>query len=141
MSQRANFIDESLERVESAYQNVEDEIQKFQKKIQNRSDEFSKRTEKQLKRFGKELRKNEVVKRAGSLRDDVSRELEKVSDEFDKQGKRLEKSFESGLQSILGFLQIASRDEMAKLDKKLNKIGRRLTALDKSLNEKQAAAE
>ena len=42
--------------------------------------------------------------------------------------------------ALLGGLQIASRRDVAKLDKKLNKISRKLNALDKAMTEPNGAA-
>ncbi len=129
MSERASIVDESRERVQSAFHNVEDEINKFQKRVEDRTSDFNRKAEKRIKKFQKELRKYDVVQRAESLRDDVTRQLE-------TQGRQFGKQLESGLESVLGTFQIASRGEIDKLDRKLNRINRRLKALDKSLSQR-----
>jgi hypothetical protein len=133
MSERASIVDESRERVQNAFQTVEGEINKFQKRVEDRTSDLNKKAEKRLKKFQKELRKYEVVQRAESFREDVGKQLE-------TQSKRFEKQFGSGLESVLGTFQIASRGEIDKLDRKLDRINRRLKALDKSLTTKVSPA-
>ena len=69
------------------------------------------------------------MQRAESFADDVTKQLE-------SQGRRIEKQLESGIETVLGTFQIASRGAIEKLDRKLNRINRRLKALDKSLSDK-----
>lgn len=121
MAQRANIVEESIDRVQSYLRNVEDEIQKFQSQIQERREHFQKKAEKRVKRFQKELSRSKVLKRAESFREDV--------------GKQIEKQMEQSLETLLGSLQIASRSEVKKLDQKLNRINRRLKALDRVTEE------
>lgn len=121
MTQRANIVEEGIDRVQSYLRSVEDEIQKFQSQIQERREHFQKKAEKRVKRFQKELTRSKVLKRAESFREDVS--------------KQIEKQMEQSLETLLGSLQIASRSEVKKLDQKLNRINRRLRALDKVIEE------
>ena len=132
MAQRANFVEEGMDRVQSAFQSVEDEVQKLQKQIEDRTNDFNKKAEKRLKRFRKDLKKNDVYRRAESRWEDVSKQLE-------ERQKQIEERVEQGLESLLGAFQIASRGEVAKLDRKLNRINRRLKALDKAISEQGAA--
>jgi polyhydroxyalkanoate synthesis regulator phasin len=134
MTERASFVDETRERAQSAFHSVEDEINKFQKRIESRTSELNKRAEKRFKQLRSELRKYEVVQRAESFADDVSRQLE-------SRGKRIEKQLETGLETVLGTFQIASRGEIEKLDRKLDRINRRLKALDKSLSRNAAPTQ
>jgi len=127
MAEKATFVDESRERVQAAFQNIEDELGKFQKDFETRTKRFNKQANKRVKKFQKELRKNSVVKRAESWRKDVNKQI-------DTQTKRIEKNMESGLESFLGTFQIASRGEISKLDKKLNRINKRLKDLDSTIS-------
>ena len=125
-SERITFVEEGVERVQAAYQSMEDELQKIQRQLQERSNEFSEKAEQRMKSFGEELRKYSVVRKAESLRDDVSKEIE-------KQGRWIEKRVEKSVDSVLDALRLAPRSEIERLDKKLNRISRRLAALDKSI--------
>ena len=136
MSDRTNLVEESMERVQSAYQSVETEIQKLQKQFEKQRVEFTKRTEKEVRRIGKELRTNSYLKpyvdRAQTLRSDVTKQLETRS-------KAFEKRVESGVATLLDSLNLASRSEVAKLDKKLKRVTKKLNALDKSFTEAPVA--
>jgi Skp family chaperone for outer membrane proteins len=127
MTQKATFVDEGRERVQAAFQNVEGEFQKIQKDFEARTKKLNKQAGKRVKKFQKEIRKNTVVKRAEAWRKDVNKQI-------NTQTKRFEKNVESGLQTVLGTFQIASRGEVDKLDKKLNRINLRLKALDNTLS-------
>jgi predicted ATP-grasp superfamily ATP-dependent carboligase len=127
MAQRANFVEEGIDRVQSYFRNVEEELQKLQSDLQERRERFQKKAEKRVKRFQKELSKNKVLKRAETFREDV--------------GKQIEKQMEQSLETLLSSLQIASRSEVKKLDQKLNRINRKLKALDKVVEDSEAVAE
>jgi len=141
MSNRTSFVDESRERVQSAYNNayhnVETEIQKLQKQIEGQRKDLTKRTERQLKRIRKELRGNKTIRpyvdRVESLRSDVSKELESRGKALEKRSKAFEKRIESGFENLLGSLNLASRSEVDRLDKKLKRVTKKLNALDKSM--------
>ena len=141
MSNRTSFVDEGRERVQSAYNNayhnVETEIQKLQKQIEGQRKDLTKRTERQLKRIRKELRANKTIRpyvdRVESLRSDVSKELESRGKALEKRSKAFEKRIESGFENLLGSLNLASRSEVDRLDKKLKRVTKKLNALDKSM--------
>jgi len=137
MSNRTTFVDESKERVQSAFHNVENEIQKLQKQIEDQRADLTKRTEKQLKKIRKDLRANKTIRpyvdRVDNLRSDVSKQLETRSKAFEKRSKAFEKRIESGFETLLGSLNLASRSEVERLDKKLKRVTKKLNALDKTL--------
>ncbi len=130
MGERANFVDEGFERVQSAYQSVEEEIQKLQKQLQERTEELSDAAEKRFRKISDDVRGYPVVKRAESLADDVSSRL-------GEQGKKIEQQVTGRLEQLLGALQVASRADIEKLDRKLNRLGRKLNAIDKALAEQE----
>lgn len=134
MTATNNFIDEGLDRVQSAWKSVEQEVQKVQKQIEHRGQKFNKRAEKQFNQFQKDLRTYPGVKRAEALSEDIKSEI-------DQRLNWMNDRVEAGLQSLLGGLQIASQGELDKLDRKLNRISRRLKAIDKAINEKDAPAK
>jgi len=140
MANQASIVDESIDRVQSAFENLEEGVEKIQKKAEKevgklqskaekRASELSDRAAKSIKRLQKEFRKNKLYRQAEERWEDVNKQLE-------ERGKELEARVESGLESLLGTFRIASRNDVAKLDKKLDRINRRLKALDKTLTEK-----
>jgi len=144
MSSRTNIVEESRERVQSAYQSMEDEVQKIQKQLEEQRADFTKRTEKRLKQIRKELRANKnlrpVVDRVESLRSDVTKELETRSKAFEKRSKAFEKRFESGFETLLGNLNLASRSEVEKLENKVKRMTKKLNALDKTVSQAPVAS-
>ena len=125
MAQKAGIVDEGVERVQAAFQSVEDEIQKLQKQIQTRSNKLSNAAEKRVKKLRKEILALPAVKRAERARTDITKRWE-------KQSKQIEKQVEERIDTVLGRLQIASRSDIAKLNKKLSKMNRKLNDLDKA---------
>ena len=75
---------------------------------------FEKKTQKQVKRLRNELRKNSYVKRAQSVVEDAT------------------KQFEQGVDNLLEVLNIASRRDLSRIDRKLNQISRKLRDLEKA---------
>ncbi|MAI79272.1 MAG: hypothetical protein CL917_10050 [Deltaproteobacteria bacterium] len=129
MTAASQFLDQSMDKMQSAWKSVEEEVQKVQKQIEVTGTSLNQRAEKQIKQFQKDFRTYPGVQRAESLGEDLKKEVETrltwVSEQMD-----------SSLVSVLGGLQIASRTEIDKLDRKLNRINRRLKALDKAISEK-----
>lgn len=128
-----SLVQEGVDRLNDAFQSIDDEFQRVQrrvntrrrtleKELSSRRKKVEKRTRKQLNRFQSELRKSPVYKRAKSLRRDAARQIE------------------SGLDSFLGALQIASRSDVERLDRKLSTIGRRLKEIEKARTTNGAAA-
>ena len=140
MGNQASIVDESIDRVQSAFESVEEGVEKIQKKAEKevgklqskaekRASEIRDRATKGVQRLQRELRKNKLYRQAEERWEDVNKQLE-------ERGKEIEARVESGLDSLLGTFRIASRNDVAKLDKKLDRISRRLKSLDKSLARK-----
>ena len=131
MAQQTTLIEDGFDRIQSAIRSVENEVQKAQDRFSKESDQLGKDASKRIKSFRKELKKYPAVKQAEAFRKDFNKE-------FDARSKQVGKTIESGIESLLGTFQIASQGEVAKLDKKLGRINRRLKALDKAINEAEA---
>lgn len=142
MGNQASIVDEGIGRVQSAFESVEESVEKIQKKAgeeveklqdkaEKRASEIGNRARKGVRRVQRELRSNKFYRQAEQRWEEVNKQLE-------ERGKALEARIESGLDSLLGAFQIASRSDVDKLDKKLDRINRRLKALDKTLNKKSA---
>ena len=104
MEQRANFFDESIDRVQS-------EFDKLQKTFEKRRKRVEKETEKQLNR----IRKTPLVQRVESFRDDAT------------------KQFESNVENLMKMLPVASNAEIKRLSRKVNTLSRKVTALERSM--------
>ena len=127
MAQQNTLIEDSFDRIQSAVKSVEDEVLKVQKQFEDRSTKFGKTANKRIEGLRKELRKYPALKQAEKFGKDLGKQ-------FQVTGQEVEKRVESGIDTVLESLQIASRSEIGKLDKKLNRINRRLAALDKAIS-------
>ena len=110
MEQRANLIDDGIDRLQEAWGSLEDEFGKLQKGFEKRRKDFEKQTQQQVKKF----EKSPVGKRIASLRADA------------------QKQFGSNLESVVGLLPVASRADLKRLERKVSQLGRKLTALEKA---------
>jgi len=115
MSEQVSLVQEGAERVGDAYRSFDEGFQRLQKDLRNRRKTFERQIktsrkdiEKRTRKQVNELRKNPVVKRAISVRDDAS------------------KRFESQIGDVLGFLNIATRTDIERIERKLGQITRKL---------------
>jgi deoxyadenosine/deoxycytidine kinase len=118
-----SFVQDGADRVREAVDSIDSEFQKVQKRVQARRKslekrlsaqrkDIEKRARKEVKRLQTEFQKNPVVKRAQSIADDASRQVEQ------------------GVERFLGTFQIASKSDVKRLDRKLNQIGKKLKDLE-----------
>ncbi len=125
MAERETLSEASESRVDEAVQFFDDEFQRIQKELSTRrkslEKEFTskrktveKRTRKELKRIQSELKKNPIVKRADAVRKDVTKQVETRVD------------------TLLARIQIASRSDVQRINKKLTALNRRLKAIEDS---------
>ena len=113
MTEYTEVAEETADRVQSMFRSVEEEFEKLQQRVTDRREEFEKSAQKRLDRMGKEVRRSPLYKRAQTLRKDATRQIEKNVD------------------TVLGSLNIATRSDIKKLDRKLNKIRKDLSERDK----------
>ena len=110
-------------RINEAVQFFDDEFQRVQKELSARRKSLErdfaakrktveKRTRKELKRIQSELKKNPIVKRADAARKDVTKRVETRVD------------------ALLGLMQVASRSDVQRINKKLTTLNRRLKAIE-----------
>ncbi len=123
MSEQVSFVQEGVDRFNAAFERIDEErlrLQKqvrarrksFEKQITSGRRDFEKRTRKQVKRLRTELRRYTVVKRAERLQADARRRIEERVDGF------------------LGLLSIASRSDLERIDRKLDRISRKLKEIE-----------
>lgn len=117
MEERSNILEEGIDRFQAAYRSAEGEIQKLQQRATKTSQELTDRLQTRARDVQKQLLEIPVVRRADQLRIDVT------------------KQFESNVEGIIHRLPIASSNDLKKVDKKLNRLSRRLKALEKSQTE------
>ena len=110
----ANFVEESIDRVQEAFRKVEDEVEKFQKRFGKRRKRVEKDARQRINKLRADFRRNSLVKRAESFQKDATKQVEQ------------------GIESVLASLQIASQGDVKKLDRKLGQISRKLNAMEKT---------
>ncbi len=125
MAEPETLSEERESRINEAVQFFDDEFQRIQKELSTRRKSFEKefaskrktvekRTRKELKRIQSELKKNPIVKRADAVRKDVTKQVETRVD------------------TLLERMQIASRSDVQRINKKLTTLNRRLKAIEDS---------
>jgi hypothetical protein len=130
MAQTESIVDQGVDRVQDALKSADKEFQRLQRRvktqrrtIERRIDKQRKNIEKQAKKQAKtfekqaqkqikEFRKNDLVKRAETF------------------GKDVQAQIESGLESVLGVFQVATKSDVQRIDRKLNRISRKLKELE-----------
>jgi hypothetical protein len=119
----ASFVQDGVDRVREAVDSIYGEFQRVQKRIQaqrkafekrvvRQRTEIEKRTRKEVKRIQTEFRKNPVMKRAQSMADDATRQVEQ------------------GVERFLGTFQIASKSDVQRIDRKLTQLKKQLKVLE-----------
>ncbi len=125
MAEHETLSEARESRINEAVQFFDDEFQRVQKELSARRKSFEKefatkrktvekRTRKELKRIQLELKKNPIVKRADAVRKDVTKQVETRVD------------------ALLGLMQVASKSDVQRINKKLTTLNRRLKAIEDS---------
>ena len=125
MAERETPIQAGESRLNNAVQFFDDEFQRVQnelrarrksleKEFANKRKTVEKRTRKELKRIQSEFKKSPLVQRADSVRKGVTRKVETRVD------------------SLLEMIQVASKSDVQRINKKLTTLERRLKAIENS---------
>jgi len=130
MAQTESLVDQGVDRVQDVLKSADKEFQRIQRRVKTRRRTIERRIESQRRSFEKSLerqtkslekqaqkqiqqiRKNDLVKRAETL------------------GKDLQAQIESGLESVLGIFQVASKSDIQRIDRKLNRISKKLKEIE-----------
>ncbi|HEY8155988.1 MAG TPA: hypothetical protein VII72_17800 [Myxococcota bacterium] len=124
MTEQTSFVNEGVERVTSVFRSLDGELRRVQKQLQTRRKSFEKQlasgrrdiekqTRKQVKRLQTELKKNPLLKRAQTLRGEATSQID------------------SAVERVLGALQIATKNDLERIDRKLSVLTRKLKDLDR----------
>ena len=158
MAQEATLMQEGVERVRDAYESVEDEAKRVQKQlrtrrrklerqlestrkdIEKRIDSTRKDIEKRAKKIRVEVQKSPAAKRIDSTRKDFEKRAKKMRTEVQKNPaiRRLEawrkdatKQYEAGVETFLSALQIASKSDLQRIDRKISQLNRKLREMER----------
>jgi LPS O-antigen subunit length determinant protein (WzzB/FepE family) len=122
--EQTSIVNEGMDRVSSVFRTLDGELRRVQKQLQTRRKSFEKQltsgrkdiekqTRKQVKRLQTELRKSPLVKRAQNLRGEATQQID------------------SAVDRVLGALQIATKNDLDRIDRKLTVLTRKLKELDR----------
>ena len=121
MAEQATLIQEGVDRVRAAFGTLEDEFERVQRRLRARRRNLEKQLRagrKDLEKRGRKLRAevlaNPALKRLGALRKDAQRQIEGAAD------------------NLLGALQIASKADVERIDRKLSAISRKLREIEEA---------
>jgi hypothetical protein len=123
MSEQASLVQDGMDRFNAAFERIDEERLRLQKQLQTQRKsfekqitsgrrDFEKRTRKQFKRLRTELRRYPAIKRAERLQTDARRQIEERVDR------------------LIALLPIASRTELERIDRKLDRISRKLKDIE-----------
>ncbi len=125
MAEQESLVQEGVDRLNDALHTIDHEFQRVQKELNTRRrsvekqfnstrKDVEKRTRKELNRLQSELKKSPLVKRAKSLQKDLTKEVEASVDSF------------------LARMRVASKADVARIDRKLTTLNRHLKEMEKA---------
>jgi len=140
MAEQTNIVREGIDRVSSAFERIPDEVQRVQREIQKRR-----------KTFGRQLAggRRDLEKRTREIEKRTRRQVERLRTEFrrlpltrrvDRLRSDAEKVIERGVDAFLGILQIASKSDLDRIDKKLGQMNRKLKEMERTRGNGHAAS-
>lgn len=121
---QTSIVDEGRERLNAARDRIDEEIQRVQQDLNGRRKRlekqfaknrksFEKQTRKQVRELQRDLRKNSVVKG------------------LEKWRGQAESQFGEAVERVLGTFRLASRDDLGRVERKLARINKRLTQIER----------
>lgn len=125
MTQSTSFVQEGIDRFQSAVDSIDRDVRKLQKNLRGQRKDLEKRlergrksverrTRKQIDRALADVRSQPVYKRAESLRKDVAKRVER------------------GVENVLETVGIATQGEIRRIDRKLGQLHKKLRDLEKT---------
>jgi len=125
VTQRSSLVQESLQRVRTAAESLDHRFRRlqkrfdvqrksFEKRIESQRKAIERRTQRQLERLLIRVRESKLAHRAGTLREDAAQRLE------------------TGASALLGALQIASKGDLDRIDRKLSQLTRKLKDIERN---------
>ena len=117
--QQVSFFQDGVDRLREAVGSIEDEFERVQKDLRKRRRSLEKQVntgrrdlERRAKRFQRDLSRNDTVKQVENLR------------------KRAGQQLEQSIDGVLSLLQIASKSDVQRIDRKISQLNKRLRELD-----------
>lgn len=112
MAQQTGFVESGVDRLQDALKSLSGDLDRLQHQVTTQRSRWEKQTRKRVNQFRKDVGETPWAKRAEKFSKDASREIE------------------SRVEDFLGTLSIASNADLQKVNRKLNRINKRLKALE-----------
>lgn len=137
MPETTTIFQDGVDRVREAYGNIAPELQRVQRELRARRKKIEKRLETGRKDIEKRLasQRKEIEKRFETQRKQIEKRTQKLRSELEKNPtlKRLEtirkdatKQFEQSVSTVLNRLQIASKSDLDRIDRKISAINKQM---------------
>ena len=121
MAEQASIVQEGVDRVRAAFGSLEDEFGRVQRRLRARRRDLEKQLrsgrkdiEKRTRKLRSEVLGSPALKRIDTLRKDVQQQLV------------------DGADNLLRLLQIASRNDVERIDRKLSQLSRKLREIEEA---------
>jgi len=126
MTEQASIVQEGIDRFRDAFGNLEDELERVQKQIRTRRRRFEKQLDANRSAIEKRISsgRKDLEKRTRKLREDVRKN--RAFQRLDSLRKDATRRYEEGVESLLGLLQIASKGDVQRIDRKISQLSRKL---------------
>ena len=145
-----SIVKEGLDQLRGVYENLEDEVTRVQKQMKVRRRKLEKRIDRSRKDVEKRLStsRKDIEKRINTRRKDLEKRSANLRKELLKNptikrldGLRLDatKQYEEGVETFLSALQIASKTDVQRIDRKISQLNRKLREMEKGKSAGKAA--
>jgi alanyl-tRNA synthetase len=121
MAEQASIVQESVDRVRAAFGSLEDEFERVQRRVRARRRDL----ERTLRSGRKDLEKRTRKLRSEVLGSPALKRLETLR-------KDLQRQVEGGVDNVLRVLQIASKSDVERIDRKLSQLTRKLREIEEA---------
>jgi chromosome segregation ATPase len=130
MPETNNIIQDGVERFREAFGSIEEEIERVQKDLRARRKKIEKRFSTSRKDLEKRLetQRKDFEKRTKKLRTQI--EKNPTMKRLDKARKDASKQWEQGVSDVLGALQIASKNDLQRIDRKISQLSKKMREMD-----------
>lgn len=125
MAEQTGIVQESVDRVREAFGSLEDEFQRVQKEMRKEIKSRRRTLQKQLTASRKDFEK-----RTKKIRNEIERNT--VAKRVKTFSRDAQKQIEQSVDTMLGTLQIASKSDLQRIDRKLNQLNRKLKELERT---------
>ena len=132
MAEEASIVQDGIDRFRDAFGNIEDELERVQKNIRIRRRKLEKRVESGRRDFEKrvETGRKDFEKRTRKLRTKVRKNP--TFKRLDGIRKDATKRYEEGVETLLNTLQVASKGDVQRIDRKISQLSKKLKEMERA---------